>query len=95
MEYVSLFESLPTQAPFDFTRPNEKKEDSTINKSTNLQGAKLLVTQMKTIERLRLLLVRMITSAKSPPSDFNIPEDIYAISDALDGFSWATFDVGK
>ena len=54
-----------------------------------------LVTGMNTPEHLRTLLVRTVTGAQSQKATQGIPDDIYAIGDALGKFDWGKFHVGK
>ena len=54
-----------------------------------------LVSVMNTPERLRSLLVRMVTGAKIQQATQGIPDDIYAIGDSMDKFDRWKFHVGK
>ena len=53
-----------------------------------------MVTNMKTLEDIRSLLVRVITIAKSHEVAAAKSEETYDISDALKDFSWNDFKVG-
>ena len=93
-EYVSLVEALPSEAIAKFPIACDETKTSNNGASTSNEDAREMVSGMKTLEDLRGLLVRVITTAKSPEVAAAKSEETYAISDALKDFAWGDFKVG-
>ena len=93
-EYVSLVESLPSEAIVKFSIASDNTKTSNTEGKTTNEDAKKMASGVKTLEDLRSLLVRVITIAKSPEVAAAKSEETYAISDALKDFALVDFKVG-
>ena len=92
--YQSLFEALPNQSVAEFVKIHDSKDNFSNAKTSDTSQAKQMASSMKTLEDLRIVLVKMITGAETLDLEYALRDEIYAISDGLGEFKWGAFPIG-
>ena len=90
---MSLFEALPHQGIIDFANDQAEKNNFTKPDKSAAEEATRLVSEKTTPERLRPLVVRMVTGGKCLRNMEGAAADICAIADALGKFDWGKVTV--
>ena len=94
-EYLNLYDSLPTTAvETEFAKIN-KKEIIYQDLQKEGEAQKKLVEEMKTVEDLRIILVQLVTEAKSEKASSQPSGHFHTITTALDLYNWSAFKPGK
>ena len=94
MVYQSLLEAMPKQSVIDFVKIHDSNDKVGHISSADTSQAKQMASTMKTLEDLRMVLVKMITGAKTLDPEYSLRDEIYAISDGLCEFKWEDIEVG-
>ena len=94
-DYSNTYETLPTVAITEEVAKIKMSQNQDSEQKTQQSHHKKLVSEMKTLEDLRIVLVQLVTAAKSESVSSLMAEQCTSITAELKRFDWAKFDVGK
>ena len=93
-KYLDVYNALPTQAITDQLAKIKIKESINSDQQALENNHKKQVSNMKTLEDLRIVLIQLVTAAKSESITPLMSSQCSSITSALKDFNWAEYKVG-
>ena len=93
-EYLNLYETLPTKAITEQMEKINIRETANADNKENETNQKGMVQKMKELEDLRIILVQLVTAAKSDNAGAKMSVHFEVIGAALKEYKWDNFKSG-
>ena len=91
--FQSLSDALPNQSVVEFIKIHDSKGNFSNAKTDDTSQVRQMASSTKTLEDLRIVLVKMIAWAKILDHEYALRDEIYAISGGLGESKWEAFPI--